>query len=200
MTEKKLYSKKNEAYLISENKSIFIKKIFSSLTAKDDEEKLLKILDGEFAPKLLFSNENSLCIEYIEGMDYVDLLMLGEAESANFLGKFLAEFIIKFIKKTSLILTDENLHHYILNKDKGIVRVDFEEYREGTLKEWATKIAAFSILYDGIKIEIIKEFLNAFLTRLNYNLFSLKNEIINEAEIILKRRNRNDFDFSLYFD
>lgn len=200
MTEKKLHSKKNEAYLITDNKKIFIKKIFSNADAREKEEKLLDFLNGEFAPKLLSSNENSLCIEYVEGMDYVDLLMLGDYDTAIFLGKSLADFFKEFYKKTSVILTDENLHHYILNKDKGIIRIDLEEYKSGGVKDWAIKLCAFSILYNGIKVETVKVFLNAFLDSLNLSLFSLKEEIKIEASSILKRRNRNDFDFSLYFD
>ena len=200
MREKKLHSKKNEAYLVEDNKSVYIKKVFSSADALFAEEKMLKILDGESAPKLISADKNYLCIEFIEGLDFVDLLMLGDNDTATFLGKTLAEFFKYFYKKTTLILTDENLHHYIFNKEKGLIRIDLEDYKNGTLDEWATKLCAFSILYDGIKVETVKVFLNAFLQSLNFSMSSLKEEIKKEAQIILIRRNRNDFDFSLYLD
>ena len=200
MREKQFHSKKNKTYLIKDKDSVYVKKIFKDKNALNLEVSMLKKLNGEGAPKLLKSCEDHICIEYIEGMDFVDLLTVGNCDTAVYLGKALAKFFTDLYKKTSLIFTDENLHHYILNSAKGIVRIDLEEYKEGSIKEWAEKLCAFSILYDGIKVSTVKAFLHAFLDTLNISVFSAKEQISFETEKILKRRNRSDFDFSLFFD
>lgn len=189
---KKFESKKHSAYLVNEGGAEIVKKVFNNPDSMAAEEKLLNFLAGRGAPKLIKTTEGALYTEYISGPDLVDLLFAAEEEACAYLGKALAEFIKEFFNLTGgLILADENLHHYILNSERGLVRVDLEEYKEGGIKEWVSKLCAFSLLYNGIKRENADAFLNALIKEAGFNFEELK-EIINaERNVILERRKKS---------
>lgn len=137
-------SRRNRAAL---SDGVVVKEL-SDPAACDNEERILKLLNGRYAPRLKARKGNTLYIEYIEGALLVDVYLSADAARAQKLAGALASAVKEIYRITGSIMGDENFRNYIVREDE-VCRVDFEEAADGTLTEWCAKLSAFASLYDA---------------------------------------------------
>ena len=77
------------------------------------------------------------------------------------------------------ILYDVNLRNFLLNH-KGIVKVDFEDCRRGTMEGDIGKMAAFILTYDPIFTDFKKDFAADMINEAILKLKIDKEQVISE--------------------
>lgn len=145
--DKVFESKKNRVTLLE---SGVIVKEFQNADACVNEEAILRMLDGNHAPRLIGRRGNALYTEYTEGRLLVDAYVNCKMAEAEALAGMLADAVREIYRVTGRITMDENFRNYVI-KDGKVIRLDFEEAAEGTIESWCAGIFAFASLYEGIE-------------------------------------------------
>ncbi len=120
-----------------------IKKFFNSHDAFENEMRVLRALNGKFAPAIVETGENYIEMNKITGTELIDYLTVENGDpyiAGQLLGGFLVCFHASFPEIT---LSDVNFHNFIVNSD-GLFAIDFEELESGALKDAVTKGIAFA--------------------------------------------------------
>lgn len=177
----KIVSKKN---IVSLQDGIIVKE-FSNAAFCDNEESILKTLNGINAPKLILRKDNIIYMENIEGVLLVDEYVYCSIAKGKMLGSKLAAAVKAIYAIIGKITYDENFRNYILRNGE-IVRVDFEEVTEGTLESWCAKIFAFASLYDTPDTSKLV-FMNTLANELDVNKNMLCTEYKTELAFLSKR-------------
>jgi hypothetical protein len=120
-----------------------VKKFFNSACELENTARVLRVLDGKFAPKILEIGENFIEMQIIGGVELIDYLT-SENGDASHAGRLLGGFLTKFSEEfQDMTLSDVNFHNFIINSE-GIFGFDFEEIEKGSIKEAVIKAIGFA--------------------------------------------------------
>ncbi len=152
-------------------KIIFVYKRFLNGGA-EEEYRNLKLLSGINVPTVLARSEKALCLDYIEGPTFLQMLETCEKQNAPF-DRYIhlwIEFMQRFYRTVpGYIYNDINFRNFIIaNKGEYIGEtvygVDLEEIRRGRPETDIGRAAAFLLSYDPAFTEYKKQTANTFIS------------------------------------
>lgn len=200
----KLYkSKKNHVCQVNINGKICVMKKYFDEYSVVKEQEILSLLGSKelSVPKVLWNQDNQMCLDYIEGITVLDYLIelenkSSDSEYVDFINHFadLHKDLYEALRgyKKDMILGDMNLRNYITNKGK-IFRIDFEDCTAGNIETDIGKMAAFALTYDPSFTDWKKTYVNSlidiFSERINISKEKVVAEMERELDLIKIRRN-----------
>lgn len=189
--EIKLVSKRNDVYQIAEDNKTYILKNFSNNNNYLREKEILSILKnyGVNVPSIIKEEGNSLHLEYLEGITFLDWYEKSEKQNKldvtiiHELCSWLKEFykaVFEFYDE-QMVIFDVNFKNFII-VDKKIYGIDFEQVQGGNIREDAGKLSAYALTYDPVMTEWKINFRNIFIEILSKELNIEKRLIIAEEK------------------
>lgn len=212
--EERFNSKKNEVFKVkyfdgNMLKRVVVKNYLQPPMNMENEIYFLTELNnaGVPVPKIYFSEDRCVIMEYIEGKTLIDALDEGEKNSErnhilkNQAQKYLLEDLVNWLKLfyyngkkitgNNIILMDIHLRNFII--DKNLVGVDFENCLEGRIEEDIGKLCAFIVTYDPPWTQWKTELMEGMIEK-TVEVFSLDPEIlmseIDKELISIEKRRR----------
>lgn len=214
--EEKLYSKKNDVYIIKVSFALKPERlyIYKEFKGEDKSRRLRREIyfyKEFYAPRLFYRGKSFIILEFLGRKNLLDYIE--EKENKEYvqndksdlktslyehkplqdaLGLIISfNSCMKAIKKRSYILGDMSFRNFILVSDR-ILRVDFEDCREGKIEEDAGKFIAFFLTYKPEftewKKQLAESIKNHCIYHLNMNSKLLEEEILKEFKSMKSRR------------
>lgn len=201
LVEKNFYSKKNNVYLVRTQTGRYVIKKYSAHNSSAREEYMLKTLKGRGVsiPELIYSCEDYIILEYIDGSTLLDEFSSAEKNHTNIDGLafrfivWLKSFYhgVKDANGFQTIIGDVNFRNFITN-DK-FYGIDFEDCRRGDIEEDAGRICAYFICYipafTDWKIQMAGNLFKMLTCELSLDPDYVKCKFYEELSSIEKRRN-----------
>lgn len=202
---KKFYSKKNLVYLLEDNQTIAVYKLFNDSANYLKEKNYYKTFQftSLSVPKMLaYKDENnSILLEYLQDDTALDLMEQHEKNldqnSAFELLRGIFIWLKNFhdldsIKSNRLSFYDLNLRNFIL-RNATVYGVDFESINEGDLLSDTAKLIGMYLNYDEkystFKKKTICDFKSFIVENHYFSVEDLEKSISREIIIINNRRN-----------
>ncbi len=182
---------------------IFVYKRFLNGGA-EEECRNLKLLSGINVPNVLACSEKALCLEYIPGPTFLQMLEKCEKQNTPF-DRYIhlwIEFMQHFYRTVpGYIYNDINFCNFIITGkawDKGeyigesVYGVDLEEIRRGRAETDIGRAAAFLLSYDPAFTEYKKQTANTFISACSdafcIRRDDVRDEMYKEFDSMQKRR------------
>lgn len=154
----KFKSKKNSVHLISCKDNLYVLKKYKDIYKKNKEEEILRLLYNENlnTPKIVMENEDSLVLEYINGITLTDWLLTNEININNKYDNLIISLVKWIYNYDQLIekcyplykgLGDVNLRNFLVSNDE-IYGVDFEDVGGGCIEQDISGIILYILTYD----------------------------------------------------
>lgn len=197
MQIKSYKSRRNQATLHEIESMYLVRKEFKNENRLYREKSVYQKLEHSnlSVPKIIKEEDNVLWLSYLPGITLLEVLEEQERKNVIELEIWssLAEWMIRFVKETGLIMGDVNLRNFIYDsKTHKVSGFDFEECKDGELLEMAADLIAFISLYDpmetDVKIEISTHLKNYFLYRNIDNQKKFEKLVEEKKELIKQRR------------
>lgn len=198
--EKIFYSKKNNVYLVRTPSSRHVVKEYNVHDRETREEQMFKTLEEKNVsiPELIYSCDNYIIMEYIDGSTLLDEFCKAEKSHSNIdeLAHGFAGWLRSFYNGTKdaygcqAIVGDVNFRNFII-KDR-FYGIDFEDCRRGNIEEDAGRVCAFFICYEPAFTEWKKQMagnlFKVLVRDLKLDPDYVKSEFKKELSMIEKRR------------